>query len=79
MIAPTQIRPPRIGKTLNYSAKNCGVKSGIVLISLSAMGEAGRNSAEWIFMGHRMVALNITVFNVKVKIITLTPNLRKKR
>ena len=42
------------------------------------MGEAGRNSAEWIFMGHRMVALNITVFNVKVKIITLTPNLRKK-
>lgn len=29
-------------------------------------------------MGHRMVALNITVFNVKVKIITLTPNLRKR-
>lgn len=76
MIAPTQIRPPENWQDFELLCKKLWGEIWNCPDIIKRNGRSGQKQCGVDIYG---TPNDITVFNVKVKIITLTPNLRKKR
>lgn len=79
MIAPTQIRPPENWQDFELLCKKLWGEIWNCPDIIKRNGRSGQKQCGVDIYGTPNGSTEYTVFNVKVKIITLTPNLRKKR